>query len=161
MSDIQEKQAPATQGIPAQDRGRDGSGLAQRQQQDTSWRGWIVFASLMMILVGAFQAILGVVAVLYRGFYVVSSSGLAVQVSYTAWGAVHLALGLVALAAGFALLQGQLWARVVGITMAVLSAIVNLAFIPAYPAWSIIVIALDVIVIYAIAAHGRSAAARS
>jgi hypothetical protein len=53
------------------------------------------------------------------------------------------------------LLAGRTWARVVGITLAVLSAIANLMFIPHHPVWALLVIALDVFVIWALAAHGR------
>jgi hypothetical protein len=64
-------------------------------------------------------------------------------------------LGLVALLAGFGVLAGQMWARVIGIIMAAVSVIANIAFVAAYPVWSIIVIVLDVIVIYALCVHGR------
>jgi hypothetical protein len=72
----------------------------------------------------------------------------------TTWGWIHLLLGVVVAFAGWGLLSGRTWARVVGITLAVLSAIANFAFIPYYPFWSLLIIALDVFVIWAIAAHG-------
>jgi hypothetical protein len=74
---------------------------------------------------------------------------------YTAWGWTHLLLGVVAVAAGFGVLLGQMWARVAGIVIALLSALVNIAFVSAYPVWSTIIIATDVLVIYALAVHGR------
>lgn len=168
MSDMHEAerthvQDASAQDIPTQHRGSEATAsavLPTPTARVTGWVGWVMFASAIMIMVGAFQIIAGFTALLYRGFYLVSDTGLLVHVNYTAWGAVHLALGLVAVIAGMALLAGRMWARVVGITMAVISAIVNLAFIPAYPVWSVIIIALDVVVIYAIAAHGREAAAR-
>jgi len=52
-------------------------------------------------------------------------------------------------------MAGAMWARVLGIAFAVISAIINLAFMAAYPVWGIIIIALDVVVIYALAVHGR------
>jgi hypothetical protein len=76
-------------------------------------------------------------------------------VDYNVWGWVHLILGILAVATGFGLLAGNTAARVVGIVLAVVSAIVNLAFIAAYPVWSTIVIGVDIIVIYAIVVHGR------
>jgi hypothetical protein len=76
-------------------------------------------------------------------------------VDYNVWGWVHLILGILAVATGFGLLAGNTAARVVGIVLAVLSAILNLVFIAAYPVWSTIVIAVDIIVIYAIVVHGR------
>jgi hypothetical protein len=120
----------------------------------SGWTGWVVFAGIMLIMLGAFQAIQGLVALFDRGYYLVTSAGLVVNVDYNVWGWVHLILGILAVATGFGLLAGNTAARVVGIVLAVLSAILNLAFIAAYPVWSTIVIAVDIIVIYAIVVHG-------
>jgi hypothetical protein len=134
----------------------DTSSVAYGRDPDpTAWTGWVVFASFMMILLGAFQAIEGLVAIFDDGFYRVTESGLVVNVDYTAWGWTHLILGAVAVAVGFGLMVGNMFARVAGIAIALISAILNLVFISAYPVWSTIVIALDVIVIYAIVVHGR------
>jgi hypothetical protein len=57
--------------------------------------------------------------------------------------------------AGFGLLSGRTWARVVGITLAALSATANFLFIPYYPFWSILIVAVNVLVIWALTAHGR------
>jgi len=121
----------------------------------SGWTGWVVFAGVMLILLGAFQAIEGLVAVFDRGFYLVGSEGLIVNVDYTVWGWVHLILGMVAVAAGIGLTKGNTAARMLGVVLAVISAILNLAFLAAYPIWSTIVIAVDIIVIYAIVVHGR------
>ncbi len=121
----------------------------------TGWTGWVAFAGIIMIVMGAFHAIAGLVALFKDSYYVVRPSGLVVNVDYTAWGWVHLILGLVALAAGFGVLSGRTWARVVAIILAVVSALVNFSFLGAYPIWMTILITLDVIVIYALAAHGR------
>lgn len=115
----------------------------------------MIFAGIMMILLGAFQIIEGLVALFARGYYVVGPNGLVLTVNYATWGWVHFGIGVVAVLAGLGVLAGQAAARVVGIIFAALSAIVNLGFIAAYPIWSIIVIILDVIVIYALAVHGR------
>jgi hypothetical protein len=120
--------------------------------------GWATFAGTMLMLVGSFQVINGLVALFKKSFYLVGPNGLVVNVNYTTWGWVHLGLGVLAVAAGFAVFFGSMWARVVGITLAVLSAIVNLSFVAAYPWWSMIVIALDILVIYALAVHGRAGA---
>jgi hypothetical protein len=118
----------------------------------------VYFAGIMMIMLGFFQAIAGLVALFDDGYYLVADSGLALSVDYTAWGFVHLTLGLVAVAAGLAVMAGRTWGRAIGIILAVVSALVNMAFIAAYPAWSLMIIALDVITIYALAVHGREAA---
>jgi hypothetical protein len=77
------------------------------------------------------------------------------NVDYTVWGWTHLVLGILAAATGLGLLAGNTAARVAGIVLTVISAILNLVFIAAYPIWSTIVITVDVIVIYAIVVHGR------
>jgi hypothetical protein len=67
---------------------------------------------------------------------------------------VHLALGLIAVVTSIGVLAGRMWARVTGIVLAVISAVVNLAFLPAYPIWSTTLIVTDVLVIYALTVHG-------
>ena len=76
----------------------------------------------------------------------------------TGWGWIHLILGAVVAAAGVGVVRGATWAVVVGITLASLSALVNFAFIPYYPVWSILIIALDVAIIWALATYRREAA---
>ncbi|MGH3801022.1 MAG: DUF7144 family membrane protein [Pseudonocardiaceae bacterium] len=121
----------------------------------SGWVGWIYFAGLMMILVGSFAIIQGLVALLNSNYYFVGPEGLLVNVNFTTWGWVHLILGIVVLIAGFGVMAGNLAARVIGIVLAIVSALINLAFLAAYPLWSTIVITLDVLVIYALAVHGR------
>jgi len=87
----------------------------------------------------------------------VPSSDLAIHASYTTWGWVHLVLGLLFLAAGGGLAFGQPWARVVGIALAVLSALVMFTFLPAAPVAVTLIIAIDVLLIWAIAVHGGEA----
>jgi hypothetical protein len=121
----------------------------------TAWAGWVVFGGVMLIMVGAFQIIQGLVALFDDGFYLVGRSGLVVNVDYNTWGWVHTIVGIIGVLAGVGLLAGNMAARVVGIVFAFVSALLNLAFISAYPVWSTIMITLDVIVIYAIIVHGR------
>jgi hypothetical protein len=128
---------------------------ARYDDSPTAWAGWVVFAGVMLIMLGTFQIIQGLVALFDDGFYAVSSSGLVVDVDYNTWGWVHTAIGVIGVLAGLGLLAGNMAARVVGIVVAFLSAIVNLAFISAYPVWSTIMITVDIIVIYAIIVHGR------
>jgi hypothetical protein len=121
----------------------------------SGWAGWVVFAGIMMIMLGAFQVIEGLVALFDQGYYLVAPSGLVLSVDYNTWGWTHLIIGVLAVATGIGLIAGNVLARVVGVILAVLSAILNLVFIAAYPVWSTVVIAIDVIVIYAIVVHGR------
>ena len=121
----------------------------------TAWVGFVLFGGIMMLLMGGFQATEGLVALLREDYYLVTANGLVITLDYTAWGWTHLLLGVVAVITGIGVLLGQLWARVIGIIIAVLSALVNLAFLPAYPIWGAIIIATDIVVIYALAMHGR------
>jgi hypothetical protein len=123
--------------------------------EPTGWVGWVVFAGVMMVLSGTFQAIEGLAAIFNDDYFLVGRNGLLVDVDYTAWGWTHLILGLIVVAAGFALMAGQTWARVVAIVLAGASAILHLAFLAAYPIWALTVILLDIIVIFAVAVHGR------
>lgn len=125
--------------------------------QPTGWVGWIFFAGVIMIVMGSFHAIAGLAALFKDTYFVVGPQDLLISVDYTTWGWVHLLLGILVAIAGIALMVGRTWARVVGIVLAVISAIVNMAFLSAYPLWSALIIALDVIVIYAIAVHGGEA----
>ena len=128
---------------------------APRRPQATGWVGYVVFAGVMLIMLGGFQAIEGFVAIFRDDYYLVTRSGLLVTMDYTAWGWTHLIIGLIAVGTGIGVLMGQMWARVTGIVIAVLSALANISFLPAYPIWATIVIALDVLAIYALAVHGR------
>jgi hypothetical protein len=123
--------------------------------EPTAWVGWIVFAAVMMIMVGILHAIEGFVALFKDSYYLVSKSGLLFTVDYTAWGWIHLIAGLLVAGAGAALFTGRMWARVIGVGIAVLSLLVNFAFIQAYPIWSTVMIAVDVLIIYALTVHGR------
>ena len=116
--------------------------------------GFILFAAIMMIMVGVFQAIQGLVGIFENEFYVTTRNYL-FKFDATTWGWIHLLLGLLVAFAGWGLLSGRTWARTVAIALAVLSAIANFLFIPYYPFWAILIITLDVIVIWALAAHGR------
>ena len=128
---------------------------ARYDDEPTAWAGWVVFAGVMLIMLGTFQIIQGLVALFDDGFYLVNSNGLVVDVDYNTWGWVHTGIGVISVLAGMGLLAGNMAARIVGVVIAFLSAIVNLAFLSAYPVWSTIMITLDVIVIYAIIVHGR------
>jgi hypothetical protein len=116
--------------------------------------GFIVFAGVMMILAGGFQTLAGLVALFEDEFYVRTPNYL-LEFDATSWGWIHLLLGLLVLFAGFAVLQGQVWGRTIGVILATLSALVNFAFIPYYPFWSLLIIAVDIFVIWALTAHGR------
>jgi hypothetical protein len=120
----------------------------------SGWTVWIYFAGVIMIMIGTFHALDGLVAIFNDDYYLVRPSGLVVNVDYTAWGWTHLLFGILVAAAGLGAILGQTWARAVGVFLAVVSAVLNMVFIAAYPVWSIVIITLDVIVIYSLIVHG-------
>ncbi len=115
-----------------------------------------VFAGVIMIMVGCFHAIAGVAAIFQDEFFVVSPNYV-FEVNTTAWGWIQLLMGLLVAFAGYALFAARTWARVVGVTLATLSAIANFLFIPYYPFWAILIISLDVWVIWALTRNVASA----
>jgi hypothetical protein len=127
---------------------------AARGQEATGWAvGFILFAAIMMIMAGVFQALAGLVAIFENEFYVPTRNYL-LQFDASSWGWIHLVIGLLVAFGGWGLLSGRTWARAVAITLALISAIANFAFIPYYPFWSMLIIVIDIVVIWAIAAYG-------
>jgi hypothetical protein len=116
--------------------------------------GFIMFAAFMMMLMGGFHAFSGLVAIIDDAFYVTPREYFT-DFSPETWGWAHLVAGIIVFSAGIALLGGAVWARLLAIVIAFLSALVNFAFIPYYPVWSIIMIAVAIGVIWALIAHGR------
>jgi hypothetical protein len=129
--------------------------LRTREDEPTGWTGWVLFAAIMLIMMGAFQAVMGFVALFDDSYYLVPGTGLVVHADYTTWGWIHLLLGVVAIIAGVGIVVGQTWARVIGVILAAISALVNMAFLAAYPIWSVLIITFDIIAIYALVVHGR------
>lgn len=119
----------------------------------TGWVGWVFFAGFMMIMVGALKAIWGVTALFNSDWLVVTDDSLLV-LDLTTWGWVQLIFGLVLLFAGFSIMSGATWAKVVGVIAAVVSAIAQMLTIDVYPWWSLMIIVFDVLIIYAITVHG-------
>lgn len=149
MSDVHGKTPTARN-----DRVPTGPGRARPGEQ-TAWVGWVVFGAIIMIILGVFHVIAGLVALFDESYFVAPHRDLILTMSFDTWGWVHLIGGLVVLAAGIGLLAGATWARVVGVIVAMVSSILNLAFLAAYPVWAVMMIAMGVLVIYAITAHGR------
>jgi hypothetical protein len=121
----------------------------------TGWVGWIVFAATMMVIIGGLHIFQGLVALFNDDYYLVGKNGLTVHLDYTAWGWTHMIAGVIVAAAGVALFSGKMWARTIAVILAMISLVLNFAFIAAYPFWSTIVIAMDIFVILAVTVHGR------
>ena len=140
---------------PIQSVNPEQQGAARRGSDvGSAWTGWIAFAGTIMVMLGSFHAIQGLVALFKDEYYLVGKSGLVVNVDYTTWGWVHLIGGIIIAAAGVCVFMGQIWARTVGVILALVSAVVNVGFLAAYPIWSLMMIALDVVVILALTVHG-------
>jgi hypothetical protein len=123
--------------------------------EPTMWVGWIAFASVMMMLLGSLHAIQGLVALFQDEYYLVGKNDLVVHVDFTTWGWVQLIAGIVTAVAGGLLLAGKMWARVIAVVVAFGSALLNIAFLSAYPIWSMLMIVVDVLIIWAVTVHGR------
>jgi hypothetical protein len=130
------------------------SGEHEVRSRPTGWLGWIVFAGCMMLMVGMFQAIWGIVALVDPGYYAVGPNGMVLDINYNSWGWGHLILGVVVAVIGGAVVMGRAWARPAAMVVAILSAMANFLSLGIYPIWSIIMITVNVFVIYALAVHG-------
>ena len=124
------------------------------QERSGAAVGWTMFAGIMMILIGVFHAIAGLSGILKDEFYAVSPNYV-LEFDTTTWGWIHLIGGIIVVLAGFGLFSGAVWARTVGVIIAAVSALVSFAWIPYYPIWSIVLIAIDVTIIWALTVHGR------
>jgi hypothetical protein len=125
-----------------------------RETQVSGWAiGGITFAGAIMVLIGIFQAIAGLAAIFNDEFYVVTRN-YAFDLDVTAWGWIHLIIGVGVGFAGFSLFGRKVWAATVAIALAIISAIANFFFIPYYPFWSLLEIALAVWVIWALTRPG-------
>jgi hypothetical protein len=115
--------------------------------------GGIAFAATMLLLIGVYQGIAGLVAIIDDEFYVVARN-YTFDLDVSAWGWIHLILGIALVVTGYFLFTRAPWAGIVAIVLAALAAVENFFFIPYYPFWSIVVIALCVWVIWALTRPG-------
>jgi hypothetical protein len=128
--------------------------------RQSGWAGWLVFAGVMLAVVGVFQVLEGVTALVNDDVFVVRSDSLVVSVDYTAWGWVHLLLGVVAVVAGGLLLRGNMVGRILAGAIAAWNMLLHFAFLPAQPLWGVVAIALNALVLYAITVHGAELKSR-
>jgi hypothetical protein len=129
----------------------------QNNNEVTGWTGWVYFAGLLMILRGLSGAFLGLTALVNKQYLLVSGPNAVVlaTANVQAWGWVHLALGVLVLAAGFSVMHGSRWARVLAVVFASAAFLANLAFIAVFPIWAVVAMVVDVLVIYALVVHGN------
>lgn len=117
-------------------------------EQRSGWAvGWSYFAAVMLMLIGVFHAIAGIAAIAKNQFFVVGAEYV-FKFDVTTWGWIHLIGGIIVFIAGIGVLSGNVAARTIGVIVAGISAILNFLWLPYYPVWSIVVIAIDVAVIW-------------
>lgn len=156
MTEQQMRTATGAGAIPQQ---RSGDGLAVSEPAPGS--GWVIFGGVVMAVIGAFGVIEGLLA-LFAPTYYVTVNGNVLTLNLATWGWLHLVIGALALIVGLALLgNAPNWARGVGMALLALNMLVQLAWLPAFPIWSIIAIVLDVVVISALAMTWNSRTARA
>ena len=114
--------------------------------------GWITFSVVVLVVGGTFAIIDGLVAVYRSRFF--SSSAVYVFSDLRTWGWIVFGLGVAAVVAGFAVASGREWARWLGIAVAGVNAVAQLMFVQAYPLWSLMIMAIDILVIYGLTAYG-------
>ncbi len=124
------------------------------EQHSEAGAGWVMFAGIILITVGIFQAFAGLVGILEDEILVLTPDYL-VQLDATTWGWIHMIIGLLVIAAGFGIFSGNVLARTVGVFVALGSMISMFFWLPWYPVWAIVVITLDITIIWALTVHGR------
>ncbi|GGV86559.1 hypothetical protein GCM10015535_34900 [Streptomyces gelaticus] len=114
--------------------------------------GWTAFAAVLMIFGGAMAIFEGIAAITKSSVFI-ATRDYVFRFNLTGWGWIHLILGIVIVLSGCALLTGAAWARVVGIVLAGLGALANFLWLPYYPLWSVVLIAINVFIIWALCAN--------
>ncbi|MEU1973679.1 hypothetical protein ABZ477_18630 [Microbacterium sp. NPDC019599] len=131
-------------------------------QKQSGWVGWAVFGGILLIIVGVFNALYGLAAVIgpSEGAFFVPVTGTLWLVDVGPWGWWHLIVGLAIVLVGVFVLRGATWARITGVVLVGLNAVSQFATLPYAPWWAITVIVLDLLVIYALIARGKELADR-
>jgi hypothetical protein len=128
-----------------------------RQQRASRWAsGLTSFAAALLVIGGVWHVLAGIAALVHDEVYI-STPDYLYSFDLTGWGWIQLLLGILAVVAGFAVLRGQMWARMVGIGFAFLSMAIQFLLIPSSPIWSLLMIALDIGIIWALASYRREA----
>lgn len=128
--------------------------MAKSNKELSGWVGWVGFASLMLYLAGFFHILAGIVALFNDNVYAVGADKSVWVLDITQWGWIHILGGILALLAASSLMRGGAYGRTFAVIVALASAAANMAFVPVYPIWSILIIVIDVLVIYGVVVHG-------
>lgn len=128
-----------------------------------AWSGWIAFAGLLMVVMGSLDFFGGLVGIINDRYYAINTHDqLVLFHSTSSWGWITLLWGIVVVLAGFGLLAGATWARVFGIVAGTITFFVNLGWLgnSAYPLWTLIVLVLNGVVLYALMVRWNEATGR-
>ena len=129
--------------------------MSSYDREPSGWAiGWTWFAGLMMVMAGFWHGIAGLTAIIDDEFFVPTQNYI-LKFDVSTWGWIHLLVGIVIVLAGFALFRGAVWARTLGVIMALVSGLAAFAWLPYYPIWGIIIIIAAVAVIWSLTVHGR------
>lgn len=124
-------------------------------EKSKNWSaGFSGFAGFNMIMLGCWWLITGFAALFGDGELLVVTADWAFKMDAPTWGWIHLLLGVVMVSAGVGVFNGATWARVVGVIGAVIAGVVAFAWLPWFPVWAVILIALSVVVIWSLTAYG-------
>jgi hypothetical protein len=127
----------------------------QLEEQEREAVGWVQFAALLVLLIGAFNIVNGIVGLADDKYFVVTPDGLLVG-DYQVWGGVWLALGILQMLVAAGIFAGKQWARVVGIILLLFSAVGQIMFLAAFPVWGFLTIGLIIAAIHALTVHGEA-----
>jgi len=119
--------------------------------RDDTWAGWIWFAGLLLMIIGAMDFFQGLIAVIRGSYYAVTPNQIVV-LDLTEWGWITLIWGIIIALVGMGLLSGQSWARWTAIVVGSLNFLIQLGFVgsAAYPLWALTALALNIVVLYAL-----------
>ena len=130
-----------------------------RRETFSPWAsGRITFAGGMLVVTGVLQIFIAITALVHDKIYDGTAQYL-FAFNLTAWGWIQLITAIAAVGAGYGALRGLAWARIAGIAVAGISMVAEFAYIPHFPLWSVLVIAIDVLIIWGLATYYRPDAA--
>lgn len=132
--------------------------MSNTSNEVTGWVGWVAFAGAVMVMLGILQVLVGIAAIAKDDFWVAGENGMLV-LSVQQWGWVQLIVGTLIAVAGFSAFAGRFFGRLVGVVLAMMIAVTNLTYVNVTPIWSLIVIFMSIMVIYALVVHGDEAKA--
>jgi hypothetical protein len=129
---------------------------ARSRRKTTAWTGWTAFGGALMLVIGAFNIVGGISALINDEVYA-QGKHVTVLFDLTQWGWIHLLLGIAIAAVGVGLINGSDWARLPAAVLIMINLLSQMMVLPAYPFWALLVIAFDAVVLWAVVAHGDDA----